>query len=484
MAKVKQVLRRGRAKVKRAGSSVQSELHRVGDRLADGHLCLGVTGLSGSGKTTFITSLINQLMSFDHAQAALAGFSPALTQRILGVKLHRARIAGETFPYAENYRQLCGEAPQWPHSTTDISGCVLEIRLQRSRGILTRLGRPYKTLLLEILDYPGEWLLDLPMRQQSYLEWCRQFRAQYQQAERAQLLAQWAPQLAEIDPLATVDQALLGQQVAEFKQLLKQCKEAAGFSFVQPGRFLMPGSAEPELLAFLPLMMAPTLTDEQLKAAPKESYLRYFERCYADYLEQLVEPFYQRFFSKIDRQLVLVDVLTALHGGEDYVADMRQSLTAILDSFCYGQQSWLRQLIQPKVDRVAFVASKVDQVVSADHDNLRQLLATMVRQAFRQVQHEGIEPICEAAAAVRASVEVVHEGNKAVVATQQDGRRRGLVGPPIPTRLPQGEQWQAFAQWPLKPFLPPAGLSHANHDPLPHIRVDSVINSLIGDKCR
>jgi predicted YcjX-like family ATPase len=30
------------------------------------------------------------------------------------------------------------------------------------------------TLYLEIVDYPGEWLLDLPMLAQDYLSWSRQ----------------------------------------------------------------------------------------------------------------------------------------------------------------------------------------------------------------------------------------------------------------------------------------------------------------------
>jgi hypothetical protein len=483
MGRVKNVLSRGKKSIKRGGNSVQKEVMRVSDKLADSHLCIGVTGLSRSGKTTFVTSLINQLVTFDHSASALAGFAPALTHRIVGVKLHAAKgLVDAQFPYQQSYQSLCGQAPQWPSSTTDISGCLVELRLAKRGAISKRIGKPYRSLMIEILDYPGEWLLDLPLLELSFEQWCRQSARQFQQGVRQSLLQQQVPQLAEVDALAS-ESDNDGVLVEGYKELLLALKQQHNLSFIQPGRFLMPGDAEPEKLQFYPLLNIDKLSSQALKSAAPDSVYKIFEQRYNDYIADLVKPFYRRFFSKIDRQLVLVDLISALQQGEEHMNDLRQSLSAVLDSFSYAQQSWLRQLISPRIEKVSFVATKVDQVVSKDHDNIRQLLAILIRQSFRQVKHEGIEPYCEAAAAVRTSVETIHNGDAALIARQLNGDRVGLVHPEIPTRMPEGDEWRRFDDWPLKPFQPAPGVSFANGDPLPHIRVDSVINSLIGDKC-
>ncbi|MCP4881588.1 MAG: YcjX family protein, partial [Gammaproteobacteria bacterium] len=223
MSNLKSLLSRGKASTQHKAHRLKEEVSRIGEKITDNHLCLGITGLSGSGKTTFISSLINQLLSFDQPNVALSGFPPALSQRILGVKLHTTRIdGGKVFPYQESYQALCGNNPRWPQSTTDISGCTVEIKIKKSPSLLSGIGKPYHSLYLEILDYPGEWLLDLPMRQQSYSQWCQQFYAQYQHPQRAAILQQWLPELDKLDPLATFDPAVVEQLVMQFKSMLSQ----------------------------------------------------------------------------------------------------------------------------------------------------------------------------------------------------------------------------------------------------------------------
>jgi predicted YcjX-like family ATPase len=59
----------------------------------------------------------------------------------------------------------------------DADARVSEIRLAlrfRSNESLMRHFKDTSTLYLEIVDYPGEWLLDLPMLAQDYLSWSRQ----------------------------------------------------------------------------------------------------------------------------------------------------------------------------------------------------------------------------------------------------------------------------------------------------------------------
>lgn len=453
------------------------------DKLRDQRFCIGITGLSQSGKSTFITSLINQLLQHDNAN--LPGFSPVLTNRLLGVKIHPLDASDlPPFPYDEAYHRLASPQPHWPSSTEDASGCLLELKLTKAAKFNPFSGKQF-SLYLEIRDYPGEWLLDLPLRDMSYSRWCAQCNAQYTQPPRAELLGDLLTQLQSLDPLAEVDEANLNALNQRYIAFLNACKyNSKSLSLIQPGRFLIPGQVDdPEILTFLPLLKCGGYTEGQLNAAAKNSYYKVCQRRYQRYIKELVEPFYKAFFSRIDRQLVLVDVVSALNAGPDYIDDMRQALANITDSFAYGSRNRLLQLFNPKIDKVVFAATKIDQVLSEDHDAVRQLLSVIVKQAYRNAQHEGIQPICEATAAVRSSKEVKHENQLGLSGIGVDGNPIGYIHPKIPSRIPEGGEWEAFLTWKIPPLNPPKGISYQNEDAIPHIRLDSILNALIGDKC-
>lgn len=93
---------------------LQHELLSLVNRGADRHLRLAVTGLSRSGKTAFITSLVNQLLNVNSG-ARLPMFSAVREQRLLGVKRVPQRDLGiPRFTYDEGVAQLYGTPPDWP----------------------------------------------------------------------------------------------------------------------------------------------------------------------------------------------------------------------------------------------------------------------------------------------------------------------------------------------------------------------------------
>jgi predicted YcjX-like family ATPase len=454
------------------------------DKLRNQRFCIGITGLSQSGKSTFITSLINQLQQ--HKTSSLPGFSPVLTERLLNVKIHPLEDKSlSTFPYDEAYSALTNPEPEWPASTRDISGCLLELRLAQTVSKLNPFGREQFSLYLEIRDYPGEWLLDLPLREMSYSRWCAQCNAQYTQQPRSELLGGLLGELQQLDPLADVDDEHLETLNKRFIEFLHECKyNGKSLSQIQPGRFLIPGDVEDSsILCFVPLLKCGSYTEGQLATASENSYFKVCERRYKRYIKELVDPFYKTFFSRIDRQLVLVDVVSALNAGSEYVDDMRQALANITDSFAYGSQNRFLQLFRPKIDKVIFAATKIDQVVSEDHEAVRQLLAVLVNQAYKNAQHDGIKPTCEATAAVRSSIEIEHGGEQGITGIGADGSPIGYTHPTIPSRIPEGSEWQPFLDWKIPALKPPKGLSYQNSDAIPHIRLDTVLNALIGDKC-
>ena len=454
------------------------------DKLRDKRFCIGITGLSQSGKSTFITSLINQLQQ--HKTASLPGFSLVLSERLLNVKVHPLKDKElPSFPYDEAYKGLTDSDPKWPKSTQNISGCLLELRLSQTVSKFNPFGSDQFSLFLEIRDYPGEWLLDLPLREMDYSRWCMQCNAQYTQQPRVEIIGDLLGELQQLDPLAEVDEELLSSLNKRFITFLHDCKHRDKcLSLIQPGRFLIPGDVKDlSVLCFVPLLKGASYTEGQLDSASENSYFKVCERRYKRYINELVEPFYKTFFRRIDRQLILVDVVSALNSGPEYIDDMRHALANITDSFAYGSQNRFKQLFKSKIDKVVFAATKIDQVVSEDHEAVRQLLAIVVKQAYKNAQHEGIQPTCEATAAVRCSKEIEHEGDDAISGTTVDGSPIGYSHPTIPSRIPEGDEWQPFIDWQI-PFLkPPNNLSYQNEDVIPHIRLDTVLNALIGDKC-
>ena len=56
-----------------------------------------------------------------------------------------------------------------------------------------------RTLTLDIVDYPGEWLLDLPLLDKTYEQWSAESLALSRQQPRARLAAEWHGHLATLD---------------------------------------------------------------------------------------------------------------------------------------------------------------------------------------------------------------------------------------------------------------------------------------------
>jgi hypothetical protein len=440
--------------------------------------------LSQSGKSTFITSLINQLLN--HESASLPGFPPVLSGRLNTVRVHSLEKEGlPLFPYQEFYKKIASEKPRWPDSTQDVSGCLLEFRLTNTSTKLNPFRNDQYSVFLEIRDYPGEWLLDLPLLDMSFSRWCAQCNAQYTTSPRRELMGDLLAELQGLDPLQEAEDNRLSELSQRFKQFLHDCKyKSQGLSLIQPGRFLIPGTVEDQdILNFVPLLKCSSYTEQQLDKASKTSYFGICRQRYQQYLKQLVKPFYKTFFSRIDRQLVLVDVINTLQAGPEYLDDMQQAMTNITDSFSYGSRSRFLQAIHPKVDKVVFAATKVDQVVSAQHEAVKQLLGKIIKQAYKNAAYDGVTPLCEAVAAVRSSKEMERDGRTALTGYGNESGPIGYIHPKIPDHVPVAEEWEKFLSWKIPKLQPPAGLSYRNSDPMPHIRMDTILNALIGDKC-
>ena len=155
-------------------------------------LRLGVTGLSRAGKTVFITALVNNLVRAVAAARESERVLPVFRVHAEG-RMSSARLEPQPddhvprFAYEDHLAALSGDDRHWPESTRRISELRLTIEFERAAG--WRKGPSHLTI--DIVDYPGEWLLDLPLLTKSYSQWSRETLEASAAAARAPFCADW-----------------------------------------------------------------------------------------------------------------------------------------------------------------------------------------------------------------------------------------------------------------------------------------------------
>ncbi|MDX1749019.1 MAG: YcjX family protein [Methylophaga sp.] len=440
-------------------------------RSLDKHLSIGITGFSGSGKSTFITSLIHQLKYSSNAN--LGGFLPARDERLLNVKLQPLDDL-PLFNYQQGIQALADDPPAWPPSTTHISGCRLIIEFKKKSMLPTFTGET-RRFTLELRDYPGEWLLDIAMLQQDYRQWSMDTAALCSKGIRHQLAEEMQKEFNDLDPLAPIDEQQIEALFVRYRSFLMTCK-TAGLTFIQPGRALLPDSSD--FPVFIPLFNLQALSPQALDNADDDSLYKVMQQRYKTYLKNFVQPFYKTFFRGIDRQVVLIDVLKALSGGKEKFDDMVIAFSRIIDCYRVGHNAFLNRLFSPQVEKILFLASKPDRILMNQHESLRRLCDDIISHICPQSVRNRIEIETEIAAAVRTT----HDHNDHLTARLLDGQYGELRHPAIPDKLPDPDQWHQLSRWnppvlraPLNPDLIMGGR-------LAHIRMDKVLRDLIGDK--
>ncbi|OOF70241.1 YcjX family protein [Rodentibacter caecimuris] len=465
-------------------NTVQREFNQFVNRGFDRHLRLAVTGLSRSGKTAFITSLINQLLHINEINRHhLPLFEAVRNGTIIAVKrIPQKNLSIPRFDYENHLRALMDQPPQWCESTKGVSETRLAVRYQRKSGVLKHF-KERSTLYLDIFDYPGEWLLDLPMLNWDFQQWSQQQSLIYQ-GIRAELGQAWQRKVQQLELSAVGNEDVLADIAQSYTTYLETCKES-GMQFIQPGRFILPGelSGAP-VLQFFPLLH---LTDEQWKKLKKEakpnSYFALLNRRYEYYRHKIVKRFYQDYFSTFDRQVILADCLTPLNHHYQAFSEMQVGLNQLFANFHYGNRHFFNRLFSPRIDKLMFIATKADHITTEQIPNLVSLMRQLVREGGRHLAFDGINTEYSAIAAIRATKQViVNKNGKAIKAIQgirsADKKLITLYPGTVPSKLPPPEFWQN-QQFEFDQFEPQKLLVGEN---IPHLRMDVVLQFLLADK--
>ena len=223
----------------------------------------------------------------------------------------------------------------------------------------------------------------------------------------------------------------------------------------------------------------------------------------------VIRPFFRDHFSRLDRQIVLVDALSAFNAGPEALHDLEAALAGILDCFRIGRSTLFSNLFRPRIDRILFAATKADHLHHSSHDRLEAVLRRAASGAVARAEDTGARIDVVALAAVRATRE----------AQVQRGREKlpSILGTPAASEIANSESFDGETEVATFPGDLPAdpeelfkgagafrGLSSAQAEKadfrflrfrppqleregaeepaLPHIRLDRALQFLIGDR--
>ncbi|GES44985.1 hypothetical protein RsS62_42370 [Rhizobium dioscoreae] len=457
---------------------------------------LGVTGLSRSGKTVFISSLVHNLLN----GGRLPLFEPVQSGRVSAVRLEpQPDDAVPRFQYEDHIRALVKDRI-WPDSTRAISELRITLDYQSASG-WNRLFSPGR-LSIDIVDYPGEWLLDLPLLAKDFRTFSEETLALANTGIRAELSRHWLAMTEAADIAASADEMKARDLATAFADYLKACKsDERSLSTLPPGRFLLPGDLDGSpALTFAPLKLPPE------GSAPKGSLWAMMERRYEAYKSVVVKPFFREHFARLDRQIVLVDALQAINRGPEAVQDLERALTDVLACFRPGTNSLISSLLGRRIDRVLVAATKADHLHHESHDRLEALTRRLVERAIERIGMAGAGIEVMAIASVRATREatVTRDGqtlpvivgtpmDKETIAGEAfDGNRKTAI---FPGDLPENPRWlfEALESDGAKVHLPEVNVVRFRPPELdetgegiklsvPHIRLDRAMQFLFGDR--
>jgi uncharacterized protein len=463
----------------RDGVQALGEATRDAARLTT--LRLAVTGLSRAGKTVFLVSLIGNLLAMGRGVDSLPALGRRLAasgggSRLVSVSIEPSGVQPiPRFAYEAHRDALArGDAPAWPPFTDRPAFIALRLVLEPS-GLWDRtlgLALGPRVIRLELLDYPGEWLLDLPLLEQGFHAWSVETLGLMAQPGRAPLARDFLAFTAALNPAAPADEAVAGHGFRLYADALRRLREEAGLRWLQPGRALMPGPwGEVPLQQFFPWPGAPEPARGSLGALLRDRF--------EAYKREVRETFFRPWFSEFDRQVVLVDVLGALWAGRPAFEDTARAIARIGAS--YGRLLEGGLLSRRRLRRVAFAATKSDHVDDLQRPHLRQALEHMVGPTTGG-RALSFHQICALRCTTDADAPDA-EGRiqRVVMGVPLGGARQQAFRPgPVPAGAVPDHYW-ANRYFALPQFRPPEFAPGEGSPPIAQIQMDELLVALLDD---
>lgn len=422
--------------------------------LRDETVKIAITGLSRSGKSVFITSVIDQLLNSKDL------FLHVKNSKSFKTALQAPKISMKRFDYYHFSKQIKKEHV-WCDSTDGVSKALLKVK---SKGTLPILGND--SFYIEIIDYPGEWILDLTLLSHTYNSWSDSVISWLKEIDDEKVKSY----LQKIENLNTneTSNALEISLHVQYSELLHYLKQKH-YSFLTPGRFLVPADLKDDPI----LLFAP------LKKSNSKLY-KTFKKRFDIYVKEVVEKLHLDYFRGFDRQIVLIDIIKALQNGHECMHDMTKALKAMLDVYTHAQGSLLSQIFNPTIENVAFVATKADLVPSTMHDNYLSLLNEMCEDIMIKLQELNIQISSHIVASVKCTQTTMQQKDGLQIPTLRGiDAKSGKIVEVYPGLMPSTfpKVWDKNSYM-YEEFLPPQR-EYKTNEAFTHLHVDKVIWEMI-----
>jgi predicted YcjX-like family ATPase len=352
---------------------------------------IGVVGMYRSGKTVFMTSLINHLSRHDPSRFPLGKGNVNLSN----FRSHGVQNGWQEFDY-QRYRSLLHSQHLWPEKT--LAGHQYNCSFSRSDWPNTSIG-------LSLVDLAGERLADMCMANASYEKWSDMVHGLMSHGLEYHNHVQ--DYLGLFDPDAEVlpEAELI---LHEYRRALARCC-LAYLPMITPSSLLLDSSggyvaertvndiAARRVVGLDSKRQFAPLPEPYRRANPE--LVRTFARHYKDYRREVVMPLAgwlldcHELVVLLDLSSLLAGGLGAYHGAQLLVEELLDWVRPGRDFF--GQLATL--LIKPisggrfrlpGVTRIAFVAAKADKVHSDDRHKLLSLLRDMVGPKIAGLQED------------------------------------------------------------------------------------------------
>jgi predicted YcjX-like family ATPase len=360
---------------------------------------VGVLGIQQSGKSAFLTSLIDHLRNHDPKEFSL------------GASVRKWQIRSFTpLPNPDgtpcfNYPKYRSELHhgQWPAKTSAVS--EYQCRFDCSGGgVGNWLENGVAHNELSLIDIPGERVADLGMAGVDFARWSDDLLA------RLESNIEYGRDCVEYFDLLNADQPFdPAVAVTAFKRAMARfifnrlpIVTPSTMLLTEKGKYIpaeIIKSRDPDALAAVHLAgVAPDAEfapiSAEVRTAQPEA-CRVFSFHYGRYQKEIVQPLAGKLYA-CDQLVVLLDVATLLAGGVQAYNGCRHILEEALRYFSPGRSiyasladRWLRGTTLgrarlngafgfPSIRRIAIVATQADRVHRDDRDSLRHLARELI----------------------------------------------------------------------------------------------------------
>ena len=455
---------------------------------------IGITGLARSGKTVFLTSLINHLKYHNSKSFRIGKKGNSKIEWIKGLEDFKtddlpAKVKNKKFNYIA-YRDRLKNEKKWPEKTMDYSLYICSFN---------RTDWHTKDAELEFFDFPGERMADVAMVDEpDFSAWSNKIidtLSSYTEYEKH------AGRFLEMLKMDSINpEELIKEYKLTLARLIKDCKP-----LITPSTFLLGVEGDqPENLS------AEEIANSRY--CGKSSFMQFiplsskvanahpdlFDACsknYNEYRKEIVLPIFDH-LKKCNSLIVLIDVTTILAAGYGMFNDNISILESLINVSNPGEDikrktaSLVSSMI-PKWDpgwitRIAFIATKLDKVHHDDRNNVLQLLKQMVPKRAEQIKGLTTEYFtCSAIVSTQKALEKEHHLAGFPISYNSDDlsssdSKTGMVSFPVsrvPEKWPPDLEQNSYVFPDVHPIFP-----KLDNEAPKHIQLDKIFDFIMETK--